>query len=325
MSLSETFTCPLLFLAPMEGVGDRPFRRAMASVGGFDWACTEFIRVPLNAHILSLSKEYDPNDTAPIRQAAQIMGSVPESMGEMARALEARGAPRIDLNCGCPSNTVTGKGAGSSLLKTPELLYSIAKSMVGSVRVPVTAKLRSGYSDTTLFKENVLAAQEAGVAFMTIHPRTKEDGYGPPAKWEYIAEAKRLVKIPVIGNGDILKVEDAVRMLGETGCDGLMIGRGAIMNPWLFQEIQAHFKGQIFHKPPKAFEGYLRKFLAEMDPDVPIRTRINKLKQLLNFMFRASESLAAHRSAVLSHPYSIEEEVLQFALPYLDASPNKSF
>ena len=193
-------SAPLLFLAPMEGVGDRPFRKTLASIGGFDWACTEFIRVSTTPHIPSLLKHYEPDDTAPILQAAQIMGSIPEFMAEMAVGLAAKGAPRIDLNCGCPSNTVTGKGAGSSLLKTPELLHKIAKSMVDAVSVPVTAKLRAGFSDTSLFRENLLAAEEAGIAFLTLHPRTKEDGYGPPARWDLIREAKQLLKIPVIGN-----------------------------------------------------------------------------------------------------------------------------
>ena len=135
------------------------------------------------------------------------MGSEPELMAEMAQELERMGAPRIDLNCGCPSNTVTGKGAGSSLLKEPPLLHEIAKAMVQAVSIPVTVKMRSGFDDISLFKENLLAAQESGIRFLTLHPRTKVDGYGPPARWDLIAEAKSILKIPVVGNGDILKVK----------------------------------------------------------------------------------------------------------------------
>src|SRR5271163_4146440 len=151
--------CPYLFLAPMEGVGDRCFRRAMASVGGFDEAVTDFLRVPTNAHVQSLARAYQADETAPIPLAAQLMGSDPELMAAMAQEIEARGAPRIDLNCGCPSNTVTGRGAGSSLLKDPEFLYQVAKSIVKAVSIPVTVKMRSGYADISLFKENLLAAQ----------------------------------------------------------------------------------------------------------------------------------------------------------------------
>lgn len=301
----------------MEGVGDQPFRVAMGKVGGFDWACTEFIRVSTNPHIPSLAKEYTPNDTAPIPQAAQIMGSDPELMGAMAKALEARGAPRIDLNCGCPSNTVTGKGAGSSLLKTPELLHQVAKKMVESVQVPVTAKLRSGFTDISLFRENLLAAQESGIAFLTLHPRTKEDGYGPPARWDLIAEAKQILRIPLIGNGDILTAEDALRMKSQTHCDGLMIGRGAIMNPWIFQEIRARFNGELFQKPENGMELYLKSYIEAMAPDTPLRTKINKLKQMASFIFRSSEALLAVRSQVLARAYTSAEEFLSFALPFL--------
>lgn len=204
--------CPTLFLAPMEGVADRAFRIAMSKVGGFDQACTEFIRVPRNAHVASLARVYDPDELGQVPIAAQIMGGEPHLMAEMVLELNRRGAKRIDLNCGCPSNTVTGKGAGSSLLKDPNHLYDVARAMVKASLVPVTAKLRSGFEDTSLFKENLLAAQESGIAFLTLHPRTKVDGYKPPARWDLIAQAKELLQIPVVGNGDINSVKDALEI-----------------------------------------------------------------------------------------------------------------
>jgi tRNA-dihydrouridine synthase len=136
--------CPYLFLAPMEGVGDRCFRRAMASVGGFDEGVTDFLRVPTNAHVQSLARVYEAHEMAPIPLAAQLMGSDLDLMALMAIEVEKRGAPRIDLNCGCPSKTVTGRGAGSSLLKDPDLLHRVAKAMVEAVSVPVSIKMRSG-------------------------------------------------------------------------------------------------------------------------------------------------------------------------------------
>lgn len=304
---------PPLFLAPMEGVGDRPFRKAMAKIGGFDHACTEFLRVPLNAHIPSLSKHYIHDDTFPIPQAAQVMGSNPILMAEMAKALESRGAPRIDLNCGCPSNTVTGKGAGSSLLKTPDLLYEIASAMVKAVSIPVSLKMRSGFSDVSLFRENVLAAEASGIAFLTLHPRTKEDGYGPPARWDLIAEAKSVLSIPLVGNGDILTVDDAFRMLKETGCDGLMVGRGAITNPWIFHEIRGDFQ----RKTKEGVNLFYNTFLSEMPLETPIKTKINKLKQIASFQFRKNEALLALRSSVLTASYQDEREFLDKTLPLL--------
>ncbi|MCE2982848.1 MAG: tRNA-dihydrouridine synthase family protein [Parachlamydia sp.] len=312
----STSGCPRLFLAPMEGVGDRGFRKAMATIGGFDECCTEFIRVPANAHIPSLSKVYESFETAPIPLAAQIMGSEPQLMGEMAAALEEKGAPRIDLNCGCPSNTVTGRGAGSSLLKEPAHLYEVAKSIVGAVKVPVTAKLRTGFQDTSLFKENILAAQESGIQFLTLHPRTKVDGYGPPAKWEYIAEAKALLKIPVVGNGDILTVEDGLRMLHETQCDALMIGRGAVINPFIFHEIKAHFAGGYFTREWEAIRTYFDVF-CQHTTHLSVKGQISKLKQIICFLFKSNANLIALKNQVLTLKTNCPHEFLDTVLKLL--------
>lgn len=312
------FGCPFLILAPMEGLGDRFFRRAMASIGGFDETCTEFMRVPANAHVQSLAKQYRKDETAPIPQAAQLMGSDPELMAAMAQEVVKRGAHRIDLNCGCPSNTVTGRGAGSSLLKDPSLLHEVAKALVKSVDVPVTAKLRSGYQDTSLFKENLLAAQESGVQFITLHPRTKVDGYSAPANWELIRIAKELLKVPVVGNGDILNVQDALRMLNETGCDALMIGRGSVINPWIFQEIRAHFEQKAFVPEWRSFCSFMHIFLTEMiRTEVPQNTQLNKIKQLMSFFFKGNDWLLEQRIGILSFKSKDPYELLNVALPKL--------
>jgi tRNA-dihydrouridine synthase C len=313
----NNFGCSYLLLAPMEGLGDRTFRKAMAFIGGFDEACTEFLRVPTNAHVPSLAKKYQPHATHPIPEAVQLMGSNPELMADMARAVVQRGAPRVDLNCGCPSNTVTGRGAGSSLLKEPGHLYKVAKAMVDAVSVPVTAKLRIGYEDTSLFKENILAAQESGIQFLTLHPRTKADGYGPPARWEFIAEAKQLLRIPVVGNGDILTLHDALKMLKTTGCDALMIGRGSVINPFIFLEIKAHFAGQPFVSSADRLKQFLAVFLKELPSEMPLRTKINKLKQVAGFLFRANHWLQERRQAMLTGSYPDPESFLQAIVPIL--------
>lgn len=314
--LSNT-NCPYLFLAPMEGVGDRPFRKAMSSIGGFHEAVTEFIRVPRNAHVKGIARTYNSDELLPIPLAAQLMGSEPEVMAEVAREIAARGAPRIDLNCGCPSNTVTGRGAGSSLLKDPTHLYSIAAAMVKAVSVPVTVKMRTGFEDTSLFKENLLAAQESGIKFITIHPRTKVDGYGPPAKWEYIAQAKSLLTIPVVGNGDIVTVEDAVRMIETTHCDALMIGRGAVMNPFIFQQIRAHYEGTEYTLQFELLVRFFDIFTAEIGSEIADRGKISKYKQIFSFMFRGSPNLLQVRSEVLASPIAEPALFLQNALDIL--------
>ncbi len=315
--------CPYLFLAPMEGLGDRPFRKAMASVGGFDEAVTEFIRVPKNAHIPSLAKDYDPHELAPIPIAAQIMGSEPELIAEMARELVRKGAKRIDLNCGCPSNTVVGKGAGSSLLKDPSFLHDVAKSLVQSTDIPVTIKMRSGFEDTSLLKENLLAAQESGIRFLTLHPRTKVDGYGPPAKWELIAFAKSILKIPVVGNGDILNAADAHRMLRETGCDALMIGRGSATNPFIFHEIKASFTGDSYEPSWDKLRNFIEIFVQNLSPDSPPRNRIGKLKQLLSFLFRKNRALLALRPTILTFNSMDEAAFMKHAMEKIEQNWKK--
>jgi tRNA-dihydrouridine synthase C len=309
--------CPYLILAPMEGVGDQCFRKAITSIGGFDEAVRDFLRVPINAHIPSLASRYQAQEIQPIPLAAQLMGSDPVLMADMAYAMQLRGAPRIDLNCGCPSNTVTGKGAGSSLLKDPNYLYQIAKAMVQAVSIPVTAKLRSGFNDISLFRENLLAAQESGIRYLTLHPRTKEDGYGPPAKWELIAEAKALLRIPVVGNGDILTVNDALNMLKLTQCDALMIGRGSLINPFIFHQIKAYFAGKVYASNEDALVRYFEVYLANIEPTMPEKAQVNKLKQMISFLFKSNSVLLDKRQDILRSSYPNARAVVDDALFYL--------
>ncbi len=312
--------CPYLQLAPMEGVGDSCFRKAIASIGGFDEAVRDFLRVPSNAHVQSLSKVYCSNELSPIPLAAQIMGGDATLMAAMAQELVLRGAHRIDVNCGCPSNCVTGKGAGSSLLKDPNTLHHVTKSVVQAVSIPVTIKMRSGYEDISLFKENLFAAQESGAHYITLHPRTKVDGYGPPAKWDLIAEAKSLLKIPVVGNGDILTVADALAMLQTTKCDGLMIGRGSLINPFIFHQIRASFANKPFIPSENQLMEYLNIYLKSMLAVAPAKTCVNKLKQLLGFVFKNPE-LVEYRQQVLSSKLTDADSLLQYAQTFFKNCP----
>jgi tRNA-dihydrouridine synthase C len=282
---------PRLFLAPMEGLGDIHLRKALYSIGGFDEACTEFLRVPSNAHVASLSKKYNYSSKEPTL-AVQVMGQDPDLIAEMTLALIKRGAPRIDLNCGCPSNTVVGRGAGSSLLKTPEHLYQILKTMVEVATVPITAKLRSGFEDTSLFKENLLAAQESGIAFLTLHPRTKVEGYKAPVNWELIAKAKELLTIPVVGNGDIVSIKDLLEVLKITQCNGIMIGRGAVRDPWIFRAIKAHFEGNNFVRTEQQLNFFLDTYYDSLNNEgVNERSQVNKLKSIAQFLMKQTPSL----------------------------------
>ena len=310
--------CPYLFLAPMEGVGDRSFRKAVHTIGGFDEAVTEFISVPAKAHIDGLVKNYDKDELNPTPLAAQIMGADPELMGAVAALLEGKGAHRVDINCGCPSNTVTGRGAGSSLLRNPKYLYDIAKRVVSSVSIPVTIKMRSGYEDISLFEENLLAAEESGASFITLHPRTKVEGYTPPANWDLIARAKEVLNIPVIGNGDITSIADALAMLSHTKCDALMIGRGAVINPFIFEEIKCHFAKTSPKKTLVRLQTYLSTFLEELPPHMPLKNKTSKVKQLMSFLFKANPLLANRRQEVLRTQFQEPNLLLEYAYSILE-------
>lgn len=311
--------CPYLFLAPMEGVGDRSFRIAMASIGGFDEAVRDFLRVPKNGHVKSLASKYDSKELGNIPLAAQIMGSDLELMADMAVELEQRGAPRIDVNCGCPSNTVNGRGAGSSLLKDPEFLFKVVKSVVQSVSIPVTVKMRSGYQDISLFKENLLASEQAGAKYIALHPRTKIEGYGPPARWDLISKAKSILRIPVIGNGDIKTVEDALKMLEMTGCDALMIGRGAIINPFIFHQLKAYFAKKEYQVTVSQLHEYLQLYFSSIQTDRN-KLRVNKLKQLFGFLFKANPTLLEKRQSMLRSKIENPEDFFSFSFSFLEKS-----
>ena len=288
--------CPRLFLAPMEGLNDRPWRIAYAEcIGGFDEACTEFIRMPAGGHAKSLARAFDPGDTTPLPQAAQIMADDPQAAAAMAQELERRGAWRIDLNCGCPSHTVVGKGAGSSLLKSPQRLFEMVQAIDSSVAVPVTVKMRSGYSDEQRFAENLAAAESAGASFITLHPRTREQGYRGQARWDLVARAKQLCRLPIVASGDVTDTAKAHELYQMSGCDGIMIGRGAFRDPWLFWRVRAHFSGQhdllSQREEAQQLERLLQRFLSLLDK-AGQRAQTGRLKQLLRFLAQRNDRLA---------------------------------
>ena len=189
--------------------------------------------------------------------------------------------------------------------------------MVKAVSIPVSLKMRSGYEDISLFKENLLAAEESGVCFITLHPRTKVDGYGPPARWDLIQEAKSILKIPLVGNGDILCVDDAIKMLEITHCDALMIGRGSVINPFIFHEIRAYYSRKKYTPHWSYLENYFKVYLDEMPKEMPEKNKIHKMKQLMSFLFKGNTSLLELRQMMLTTPYANLNAFMEFTLPLL--------
>ncbi|MEJ6521133.1 tRNA-dihydrouridine synthase [Shewanella bicestrii] len=235
-----------VILAPMEGVVDDLMRDILSSINPYDLLVTEFVRVvdqllPEKV-FLKLCPEllnggFTPSST-PVR--VQLLGQEPNCMAENAmRAIEL-GSHGVDANFGCPAKMVNRSNGGAVLLQYPNTIHDIVRAMRQAVPAehPVTAKIRLGYEDKSLFMENALAVYEAGATELAIHARSKVDGYKPPAYWEYITEVRERLPIPVIANGEIWNREDAERCIAVTGCDSIMIGRGAISLPNLADTIK---------------------------------------------------------------------------------------
>ena len=227
-----------LILAPMAGVTDLPFRLLCKEQG-----CEMFYTEMVSAKALYYgNKNTEPllaTDEKERPVSVQIFGSEPELMGEMAKKLEEKGCfDAVDINMGCPVPKIVNNGEGSALMKNPELAGKIIKSVSSSISLPLTVKIRKGFTEETQNAVEMAQIAEAnGAAAIAVHGRTREQYYSGTADWEMIRKVKEAVKIPVIGNGDVFEPEDAMRLYEETGCDGIMIARGAKGNPWIFKRI----------------------------------------------------------------------------------------
>jgi tRNA-dihydrouridine synthase C len=235
-----------IILAPMEGVVDHLMRDMLTQIGGFDLCITEFVRVVdqllprrvftrLCPELLNGGKT--PAGT-PVR--VQLLGQEPQWLAENAARAVALGSPGVDLNFGCPAKTVNKSKGGAVLLKETETLYRIMQAVRSAVpaEFPVTAKMRLGFDDTSLALDNARALAEAGASELTVHARTKADGYRPPAYWPWIAEIRKVISIPVIANGEIWQPADAALCREQSGSADIMLGRGALAQPNLALRIR---------------------------------------------------------------------------------------
>lgn len=238
---------PALVLAPMEGVMDAPMRALIADLGGFDYAVSEFIRVGQGVVEAKQILRAIPDLNGPVFGHAtlplqlQLLGDSPELMA--ASAIEAciAGARAIDLNFGCPAPTILRHSGGAALLKTPcaitEIVSAVRKAL--PVVIPVSAKIRLGWDNPNDVDAIARAVEDGGASWITIHARTKKEGYQPGVHWDAIARVKSRLTIPVIANGDLFTAEAVTRCAAETGCSHFMIGRGILKNPFLAHDIRA--------------------------------------------------------------------------------------
>ena len=245
-----------VLLAPMEGVVDHTMRELLTGLGGLDRCVTEFLRVseqllpPRVFYRICPELRSNGLTTHGVPVYLQLLGGQPGVVAENAARAAELGAPGIDLNFGCPAKTVNRSDGGSIILREPERVHAISAAVRSAVpaETPVTVKIRLGYEDQSRFLDVVSGIDAAGASELTIHARTKRHGYRPPAYWEEIARARETISLPIIANGEIWSPADALRCREVTGCDALMLGRGALCRPDLPRLVRAALAGES-HEP----------------------------------------------------------------------------
>lgn len=288
-----------LLLAPMEGLLDFVLRDVLTRVGGADRCVSEFIRVtgtllPDKVFLRTMPELRNASRTlagVPVR--AQLLGSDPESLAANAASLARLGAEGIDLNFGCPAKVVNRHGGGAALLQDPAQIARVVEAVRRAVpaHLPVSAKMRLGFNDAGLMRECAQAMATGGACEIVVHARTKLDGYRPPAYWELIPRIREAVDVPVIANGEIWTVEDALRCRAQSGCEDLMLGRGIVADPGLALAIRAALDGQVSTaaQPRLTWQALLpqiARFWQMVCEDLEPGQRAGRLKQWLNLLRR---------------------------------------
>lgn len=319
---------PAHILAPMAGITDTVFRRFIKRLGGCGLIMTEFVSSEgmLRHNLKSQRFLYYTEEERPI--TAQIFGADPDHLSEAARQIQDLGFDIIDLNLGCPAKKVV-KCGGSGLLRDLPLLETILRKIRAAVSIPFTVKIRSGWSDDEIVAVPVARlAENCGVEAIAVHPRTRTQGYSGRARWDVIQQVKASVRIPVIGNGDVMMPPDAVALFRETACDAVMIGRAAPSNPWIFRQMMEWSQSGTYTEPSDSDRYELIRSYYAMLVNEDIPGAIGKMKQFASWFthgvrngteLRRQVQSAASAKEVLDRVDAFFEVVL--SSPALDGLP----
>ena len=296
----------LLYLAPMEGLADFVLRDVLTGIGGFDGAVSEFVRVSGSVLPRRTYERLCPEVLNGCRTAAgtpmviQLLGSDPEFLARNAEQAAALSPYGVDLNFGCPAKTVNRHGGGAMLLADPALLNRIVRLVRAAVpaEVPVSAKMRLGISDTSRAVDCARALADGGVASLVVHARTKDDGYRPPAHWEWIARIAASVAVPVIANGEVWTVDDWQRCRAASGCADVMIGRGAVADPLLARRIKGEVDAQPSRDDWRALVPNIIDYWEKMQQRTWAPNAPGRLKLLLSYFRRTWPEAIALYAAV---------------------------
>ena len=301
---------PSTFLSPMAGLTDSVFRRLIKRLGGCGLVMTEFTSAEgLTRNSLKSKRMlFYHEEERPV--TAQLFGAEPSRLAEATRMVEDLGFDAIDLNLGCPAKKVVKACGGSALLRETKLLEEILKTIRAATSLPFTVKIRAGWSETEIVSVQVgKMAEDIGINAIAFHPRTRVQGFSGHSDWNLIGQLKAALKIPVIGNGDIVTPEDAFRMKRETGCDGVMIGRGALSNPWIFRQIHELERGLIPTQPDVAAKYQLIKSYFQLLFEEETPGAIGKMKQFASWFTHAIPYGAALRKSIFES--QSESEVME--------------